>query len=314
MDAVLNLDLDDLGDIIEPVTNALQIVGEDAAQQALLIVQASPTDGVISAANEKVLEFSQNRAAELVGKKLVDGKLIDNPDAQWSINEATRDMLRQSITESFQEGLGVKGLKSSIENSYAFSSERAEMIARTETLAAFNASALAGYRASGVNMKKKWLTAPDACDEICIPNEEQGAIPLDELFVSGDDHPPGHPRCRCTLIPVVIREEKASKDSLHAGYIDASQPETIHDDDIPDNEHDAHQSHDDVSDELHPSGEGSLNFDPADRSTERNTPFKPSKGKPAHDGSNEDGDDLEDLELGEAEEELDQSSNEVKDV
>jgi hypothetical protein len=59
---------------------------------------------------------------------------------------------------------------------------------------------------------KVWLTSNDADvdEEICEPNGAQGPIPLDEDFDSGDDCPPGHPRCRCSLAPVVDLNEEAA--------------------------------------------------------------------------------------------------------
>ena len=45
----------------------------------------------------------------------------------------------------------------------------------------------------------------DACDE-CVANAEQGAIGLEDEFLSGDDAPPAHPNCRCDVLPVLIEE------------------------------------------------------------------------------------------------------------
>jgi hypothetical protein len=43
-----------------------------------------------------------------------------------------------------------------------------------------------------------WITQPGAC-KLCLENEAQGAIPIGDLFPSGDEAPPAHPYCRCSL-------------------------------------------------------------------------------------------------------------------
>ena len=83
------------------------------------------------------------------------------------------------------------------------------LIARTETQMASNAGALAGYKASGVVESTQWLTAEDdLVEEECLANgaagpNGDGVLPLGDVYPSGDDAPPAHPRCRCVLIPVI---------------------------------------------------------------------------------------------------------------
>jgi SPP1 gp7 family putative phage head morphogenesis protein len=74
-------------------------------------------------------------------------------------------------------------------------------VAWTETNRAQSAAALDQYRAAGKS-SKEWMTAHDqrVCP-VCAANEAEGPIALDADFESGDPHPPGHPRCRCALIP-----------------------------------------------------------------------------------------------------------------
>jgi len=47
---------------------------------------------------------------------------------------------------------------------------------------------------------KRWLTSSDNPCELCLGNEDDGPIPLNQMFSSGDFEPPGHPRnCECYL-------------------------------------------------------------------------------------------------------------------
>ena len=75
---------------------------------------------------------------------------------------------------------------------------RTELIAQTEANDAYNDGRHS--IAIGLDMdEKRW--DPDgtaACEEICQPNADQGWIPIDEDFQSGDDAPSGHPRCDCS--------------------------------------------------------------------------------------------------------------------
>lgn len=77
----------------------------------------------------------------------------------------------------------------------------ARKVAVTETNRALSAATLDEYAESGVD-GKSWMTAFDqrVC-KICKRNEDEGAIPLDAEFPSGQLHPPGHPWCRCGLLP-----------------------------------------------------------------------------------------------------------------
>lgn len=75
-------------------------------------------------------------------------------------------------------------------------------VAWTETNRAQSAAALDTYTARGV-ARVEWFTANDqrVCP-ICLGNQTEGPIPVGTAFSSGETHPPGHPRCRCALLPV----------------------------------------------------------------------------------------------------------------
>ncbi len=49
-------------------------------------------------------------------------------------------------------------------------------------------------------VRKTIVSCPDAC-EICRGNKEQGPIPIDQAFKSGQQHPPFCGSCRCALVP-----------------------------------------------------------------------------------------------------------------
>jgi len=157
--------------------------------------------------NQLAADYAKERAAELVGKKWVDGVLVDNPSAEWAISETTRARLRDLVDDAFEDGMTPEQLEAAILDLGDFSEERAETIARTELAMAQSEGAIEGWRQSGVVAGKRWLLGsehgdPDECDE----NSDAGVIALGDAFPSGDDTAPAHPRCTCDVIAVVDME------------------------------------------------------------------------------------------------------------
>lgn len=78
--------------------------------------------------------------------------------------------------------------------------DRRKTIAQTEQrMATENGKAqLANARGSKY---KRWITAQDdLVSDMDESNQAQGWINIDEAFSSGDDQPPSHPNCRCTVV------------------------------------------------------------------------------------------------------------------
>ena len=149
------------------------------------------------------------------GNSSMRGTIIDNPNSDWAITDSTRDMIRTAISDGLAANVGRDGIITSIEALTGFSSQRADMIAETEIARVNSQAALQTYRAAGdvgVIVKKEWLiAAANVCDE-CRANADEGAIDLDQNFSSGDDTPPAHPGCRCSVAPVV-QDEPATTDA-----------------------------------------------------------------------------------------------------
>ena len=187
---VMEIDLSALNEL-DSTSDDLQAVAAAAAETAIMNVGVGKMD-LFNQINTRAREFAAERAAEMVS----------------DIEDATRNMIREQITEGIDNKLNRDQLASSIADGDTFSDERALLIADTEIGNANGHGALAGLeeaQAIGVNVKKEWLDHEGACP-ICEDNANQGPIPLDEDFESGDDAPLAHPRCECTLIGVVDGE------------------------------------------------------------------------------------------------------------
>jgi hypothetical protein len=194
--------LGDWGALVPEVTRLLTAVTVDgiAAGFGQIGERADLTDLV----NEQAVAWAEARAAELVGMRVEGGRLVENPDAEWRIDEGTRTLLRGDIADAIDEGLSTAELADHLTGSYAFSDDRADTIARTEMAHADVAGNLLAYRDSGVVEGKEWVLGSehdddDECDEAAA----MGVVPLDSDF-GGTGDPPAHPRCVCDVFPVVM--------------------------------------------------------------------------------------------------------------
>lgn len=77
------------------------------------------------------------------------------------------------------------------------SDERAALVGATEDHAARQFGEAKGWEWTGRSVLKQWVTM-DPC-QVCADNEDEGAIPTDAQFQSGDFAPPAHVNCVCVL-------------------------------------------------------------------------------------------------------------------
>lgn len=117
------------------------------------------------------------------------------------------DTLRTVLSQGMDAGETIPELMARVNDTFeTWNRDRAEVIARTETIRASNQAALDSYKQSGVVHRKAWLASPESC-EACQELEAYGPIAIDDEFF-GDSYsdgqgPPLHPNCTCTIIPVV---------------------------------------------------------------------------------------------------------------
>jgi hypothetical protein len=141
--------------------------------------------------------------------------------AGWAITDSTYRTIMQELGRGAAEGLSIPNLRNALMEALDFlTRDRAELIARTETMKASNQGLLEGMRQSGVVIAKEWLATED--DRVCefCESLDGAIIGLEEdYFGEGDvvsvegasmaldyediSAPPLHPDCRCTLLAVV---------------------------------------------------------------------------------------------------------------
>ena len=136
---------------------------------------------------------------ELTNSYYID-KLLDQANYllnKSSIDETTRNRMITLIRDTRLNMTTIDELAEIIADEFEGISEtRAFSIANTEANQAMSSAQQAFLKENGVGTKK-WVGAgPNTC-AICQGNEDQGPIPIDDEFESGDETPPGHPGCEC---------------------------------------------------------------------------------------------------------------------
>jgi SPP1 gp7 family putative phage head morphogenesis protein len=194
-DGKLALLMDDVEELLGEIT-------KEGGAAALAQIGIVDDDAILELVNRRAVDYALDRAAEMVGKKWIGDELVENPNAEWRIDDATRELLRGDVSQAMEEGWSNDKLAESLEDNYAFSEERAEMIARTETAFADVQGNLIAYRESNEVAQKQWIVGADCCDE-CQELDEV-VVDLDDDFPGeGGEGPPLHPHCQCDVVPIL---------------------------------------------------------------------------------------------------------------
>lgn len=155
---------------------------------------------------DRAVNYSRERTGELIGR---------SADGAGELMETTRTAIRDAVTKGLEDNVGQREIADMLENDFAFSPDRADLISRTEISNANGAGSHEGLIAAqdaGVVVEHAWIAEDDAC-EICQANEDEGWIPVDQAFSSGDMNPAAHPNCRCAEAARVV--EPAVKALVH---------------------------------------------------------------------------------------------------
>lgn len=189
---VAQLDLSSL-DELDAITPELQASALDSAM--IIASDAGLSQQLFNQLNTRASAFAKARAAEMVTQ----------------ITDSTMNDLRVIISSGLDSKLSRDQIADLIQSqdSDVFSPARADLIAATEIRIANGQGALNSMKeaqALGINIMKEWLPDDDPCPT-CQANADQGPIPIDDDFDSGDDASPAHPHCECTIISRITKGE-----------------------------------------------------------------------------------------------------------
>ncbi len=173
-----------------------------AQPQLMAALKAGYLDAVdVARRHEHVAEADQpfNNPYSPVLQDAVEWAEQNAADMVAGIDQSTIDDIADAVASGIEDQLGVAGTARSIRDLLnGWSTSRAATIAATEINRAMSWATVDMLGAQGVGYKRA-IPSPGCCEDICQANVDQGAIPIDDEFDSGDDFPPFHPNCRCAV-------------------------------------------------------------------------------------------------------------------
>jgi SPP1 gp7 family putative phage head morphogenesis protein len=156
-------------------------------------------------------EYGASRGAEMIGKKLVNGMLVDNPNAEWVISDWTRERANAMLSEALSEGWSYQSFSSRLEDSGLFDGARADLVARNEIALAMAGGKAASFHEAGV----EYVYIYDGdFDEECAARDGT-IVSLDEW----EAQPYMHPNCTADARPATqeeIADELGEEDNADA--------------------------------------------------------------------------------------------------
>lgn len=205
-----SIDVDTLGGAIIAST-----ISGPATPEALAAAQARATEQARKIAAD-LTHAQLNSIAAKVQANIEAGNAFDN--LHGLLSEITGlDKNRAATLDKFKQSLidkGVSGdkLVDKVEAMRAkLLRDRRKTIAQTEQRMATENGAAEIARNRGAQFKR-WITAgDDLVSDMDVDNEAQGWIAFDEEFSSGDNQPPSHPNCRCTVTYRVSEPDEFDK-------------------------------------------------------------------------------------------------------
>ena len=127
----------------------------------------------------------------------------------WRNTDHLAQMLEDEIEAAFLSGKSVRRMANVIMDRFGVGYRAAECLMRTETSYVQNQTAAKSYEDAGCT-DYEILTASDrrTCRRCAAQN---GRRYLFTEMQAGENAPPFHPNCRCTILPVVGEEERLAK-------------------------------------------------------------------------------------------------------
>lgn len=134
----------------------------------------------------------------------------------WRNTDHLAQMLEDEIEAAFLSGKSVRRMANVIMDRFGVGYRAAECLVRTETSYVQNQTAAKSYEDAGCT-EYEVLTAQDrrTC-QYCA--KQNGKRYLFTEMQAGENAPPFHPNCRCTILPVVGEEERLAKKEEELGF------------------------------------------------------------------------------------------------
>lgn len=175
-----------------------EVIDELHESMQISVARAAP-----EMAAERVQEIAA-RYAEHRGARLL------RLDGDLNLVNLTRRRVNDIVASAVERGDSLGTIQKALREDFAFSPDRARVVARTETATALGQGAKEVALVQGRD-EKRWITQGDANVTIeCASNEAAGWISIADVFPSGVDTIPQHPNCRCN-VRYRTKEQEASR-------------------------------------------------------------------------------------------------------
>lgn len=197
VDIVLEDQIDQLTEVpfmqiaLDPVL-AATILGADSGEVLYKI------DTGLSLSSELIQSAAKNQIAGLIGKRVdKDGVIVPAARSEYHITTKMKNEIRQAIGTSISLNEDIDTARSRVQK-VIVSPKRAQTIALTETVNAYNNGIMAYGHESGA-VGKEWQDT--GAQDICAVFARQGIVTLDHEYQLPDGRkikaPSAHPHCRC---------------------------------------------------------------------------------------------------------------------
>lgn len=184
-------------------------------------------------AEQTIGQIEDENFADIFGGGVLDDAVEAKVDERFNrilpeIADTSRDSLRETIVEGLDEGINPRNIATEIADLPEFGPNRAELVARTEMLAASNAGTHTAHSESDVVEFRGWLHTRDPGNPDHRPSHlaedrrtRTEPVRVDEPFkiagfqpmYPGDFGVPGHDcNCRCTTISKFPDEKRSSQE------------------------------------------------------------------------------------------------------
>lgn len=142
----------------------------------------------------------------------------------WRNTDHLAQMLEDEIEAAFLSGKSVRRMANVIMDRFGVGYRAAECLMRTETSYVQNQTAAKSYEDAGCT-EYEILTASDrrTCRRCAAQNGRRYPF---TAMQAGENAPPFHPNCRCTILPVVGEEERLAKKADELGFAVAKTGES----------------------------------------------------------------------------------------
>jgi hypothetical protein len=200
--AIAGIDFARWNDVVGEIAPHLEDAASQTVGDTLAAVHAELTEAQVEAVKAEARKWARDRAAELVGRSHVGGRTIPDTTANNDITDSTARMIAENVRQAIADKSSVEELASVLSDSYAFSPQRARVIADYETKSALHDATMTAFKASNRVKGSYWNTAADLrVEATCLLNEAASPVRLGHLFPSGHAAPLAHGGCRCWLTP-----------------------------------------------------------------------------------------------------------------